>query len=447
MAKPTSMYFRVQDDPKLEPVLVDYIRTPIGKKNGKMVRIRADDMGVFCVNELLKRNPAVSASMVDDVMIGCNSQIGECALDVGRTVTLASLDWHTPGMSINRQCASGMQTIFSAWQSIALGINDIVLAGGLEGQNKYAIMSDMTVDGKIVAPNPRIAANPFVEEASKKNAAAGGKFGPRLARMGGQIQSAELMGHVWQNKVGHEIRDELDELSVASHRKALEPANAEKRQKEMFPVEVPALDENGKPITTPAGGLVEGATEICDQDEAPRSNTNTQILKKLRTLVLRKSGLLTAGNSCPTSDGAAMTLWTSRGVAEELGLPIRATLETCAVVGTDPILMLTGPIEATKKVMARGECGLDDIDFIEINEAFSTVVYACCHELGLDWKDPRFNQWGGAIALGHPTGATGTRLIGTLVHQLEESQKSYGYGTLCVGLGMGIGGIVKREGA
>ncbi|MHA1733155.1 MAG: thiolase family protein [Promethearchaeota archaeon] len=445
MPEPKPMYFTFASNPKREPVLVDYIRTPIGKKRGKMVRLRADDMMVLSIKELVGRTKILETGrLVDDVIVGCNSQIGEVALDVGRTSALAAgLDYRTPGVSVNRQCASGMQAVLFAWQQIATGQNDIVIAGGVEGQNKYPIMADMTVDGKVSPPNKRIVTeNQSVIEASKRDAEAAGKFGPRLAKMAGQLQSAELIGHVWKCE-----REELDRLSLHSQKKACDPANAEKRQKEMFPVEVPKLDENGKPIFSPAGDLVEGQTETCDQDESPRPGTSLEIMAKLRPIVLRKSGLLTAGNSCPTSDGAAALLWVARGVAEEYGLPIRATLVGCAVVGTDPILMLTGPIESVPKVLDRCETTLDDMDFIEINEAFSTVVYASCKELGIGWDDARLNPWGGAIAIGHPTGMTGCRLLGTLTHQLEESGKTYGLGTLCVGLGMGFAGIVKREGA
>ncbi len=169
-------------------------------------------------------------------------------------------------------------------------------------------------------------------------------------------------------------------------------------------------------------------------------------LLSLRTITGRKStAFLTAGNSCPTSDGAAAQLWMTRELAEECGLKARATIINFSAIGSDPVLQLTGPIKAMPKALNRANMSFDNMDFIEINEAFSSVIYACCDDLGLDWEEDRFNPWGGAIALGHPTGATGCRLIGSNVHQLEESGKEYAISSMCVGLGMGLATIVRNE--
>lgn len=169
-------------------------------------------------------------------------------------------------------------------------------------------------------------------------------------------------------------------------------------------------------------------------------------LASLRTITGRKStAFLTAGNSCPTSDGAAAQLWMTRALAEEYGLKPRATIVNCSIVGTDPVLQLTGPIKAMPEALERAKMSFDDMAFIEINEAFSSVIYACCHDLGLDWNEDRFNPWGGAIALGHPTGATGCRLIGSNLHQLEQSGKEYAISSMCVGLGMAVCTILRNE--
>ncbi len=442
------MYLFNYKDPKREPVLVDYVRTPIGKKNGKVVRMRGDDLTIHCVDALIDRNKWMKENikMVGDVILGCNSQIGTCALDIGRTTALGSkLDWITPGVSLNRQCASGMQATHFGWMEIASGEKDVVIVGGVELQNAYPIMADMVVDGQTVPPNKKILTNKTVAASSKKY---GDDMFPsqpniaHLAQMAGQIASAELMGHVWKAP-----REALDEISYNSHMKANAPEAWKGRGKEIVPIKVPKANEQGKSILDENGDMIEGQTEMADKDEGVRPNTTLEKLAELKPIVLRKSGLLTAGNSCPTSDGANAALWMSRGLAVQLGVKIRAILVGCVAVGTDPILMLTGPIDACKAVMKRCECSLDDMDYIEMNEAFSTVVYACCKDLGLDVKDKRLNQWGGAIAIGHPTGMTGCRLLGTLTNQMETYGKSYGFGTLCVGLGMGIGGIMKREGA
>jgi len=243
-----------------------------------------------------------------------------------------------------------------------------------------------------------------------------------------------------------EFRNEMDSLSLYSHQKAIK--TWDERGKEIEPIWCPKLDENGKVMLDEKNQVAKDSSlsVLTERDEAPRPGTSMEKLATLRTITGRKStAFLTAGNSCPTSDGAAAQLWMTRKLAEEYGLKIRATIVNYAVVGTDPVLMLTGPIESMPDALKRANMTLDDMAFIEINEAFSPVVYASCYELGLDWKDPRFNPWGGAIALGHPTGATGCRLIGTNLQQLEQTGKEYAISSMCVGLGMGAATIVKNE--
>ncbi|MFX1468944.1 MAG: thiolase family protein [Promethearchaeota archaeon] len=290
----------------------------------------------------------------------------------------------------------------------------------------------------MIAPNAKILTHPFVAQALKEH----------KTSFAGQINSAHVMGLHWMKKAGinlEDFRNEMDNLSLHSHQKAC--STWEKRAKEIEPIWCPKLDENGKP-TLENNQVVENPSlsELTEKDETPRPEASLEKLASLRTIIGRKSqAFLTAGNSCPVSDGAAAQLWMTRGLAEELGLKPRVTIVNYAVVGTDPILMLTGPIESIPEVLERANMSLDDMDFIEINEAFSPVVYASCYELGLDWKDERFNPWGGAIALGHPTGMTGCRLIGSNLLQLEESGKEYAISSMCVGLGMGAATIIKNE--
>ncbi len=445
MSEPISMYEKYFKDPKREPVLVDYVRTPIGKKNGTVGRHRGDDLVVHCYKTILNRIK-IDPNIIGDSIVSCNSQIGDCALDIGRTAALAAhLPVSVPGMSINRQCASGAQSVMSAWQAIASGLHDCVICGGVEVQNRYPIMEDSYIfDSEqnkriMVNPNGKIVTHPYVVEKMKEY----------KAPFAGQIPSAHAMGVYWMQKAGlsvQEFRNEMDSLSFYSHQKAIN--TWDERGKEIEPMWCPKLDENGKVMLDDNNEVAKDSSlsVLTERDETPRPQTSMEKLATLRTITGRKStAFLTAGNSCPTSDGAAAQLWMTRELAEEYGFKIRATIINYAVVGTDPVLMLTGPIESIPMVLKRANMTLDDMDFIEINEAFSPVVYASCYELGLDWKDSRFNPWGGAIALGHPTGATGCRLIGTNLHQLELSGKEYAISSMCVGLGMGAATIVKNE--
>jgi len=432
-------YFK---DPKREPVLIDYVRTPIGRRRGRITRLRGDDLVIHCYRTLLERNN-FDQTLIDESIVSCCSQIGECGMDIGRNVALAAgLPVKVPGMTLNRHCASGAQSVVSAWQGIASGYYNCVLAGGVEVQNKYPIMSDLKVEigGKVVmvSPHKDIMNNDEVKANTEKY-----KQGIQ-----NQISAADLMGRIWSEKLGWEkdrMREELDRISLHSHQKAC--ATFDKRNKEIEPIWVPKLDDNVIPIYDENGNVAQNnsTSELADRDEGPRSNTSFEILQGLKVLGSKRKGLLTAGNSCPTSDGAGAQLWMTRQLAEELGFKPRASIIASAVVGCDPVAMLEGPIHAMPIALKRANMTMDDMDIIEINEAFSTVVQACCHELGIDWRDERFNPWGGAIALGHPTGFTGLRLIGTNVHQLEDSNKTYAISSMCVGMGMGQATIVKLE--
>jgi len=445
MAEPISMYEKYFKNPSREPVLVDYVRTPIGRRRGTIVHHRGDDLVAHCYKTLVKRTD-IDPHIIGDSIVSCNSQIGDCALDIGRTAALsAHLPVAVPGYSINRQCASGAQAVISAWQAIASGIHDCVICGGVEVQNKYPIMSDAFIFDKeqnkpvMIAPNKKILSHPEVVAKLKEY----------KTSFAGQIQSAHDMGQVWMKKEGltlEEYRNDVDSLSLHSHTKAC--ATWDKRGKEIEPIWCPKLDEDGKPLLDEKNNIAQDSSlsVLSEKDESPRPGTSMEKLATLRTIVGRKSkAFLTAGNSCPTSDGATAQLWMTRELAEQIGLKIRATIVNFASVGTDPVLQLTGPIKAMPEALKKANMTFDDMSFIEINEAFSSVINACCYDLGLDWNDERFNPWGGAIALGHPTGATGNRLIGTNVHQLEESGKEYAISSMCVGLGMALATIVKNE--
>jgi acetyl-CoA C-acetyltransferase len=446
MAEPVSMYEKYFKNPKREPVLVDYVRTPIGNRRGTIVRHRGDDLVVHCYRTIVERND-FDPGIIGDSIVSCNSQIGDCALDLGRTVALAAhLPVSVPGVSMNRQCASGAQAVLSAWQAIASGIHDSVICGGVEVQNKYPIMSDTYIFDKelgksvSISPNKKMGTNPEVVQSMQEH----------NARFADQITSAHTMGQVWMKKEGRSLEDyrhDVDSLSLLSHQKAINAWDV--RGKEIEPIWCPKLDEEtGIPLLDENKEIAEDTSlsVLTERDESPRSGTSMEKLASLRTIAGRKStAFLTAGNSCPTSDGAAAQLWMTRALAEEYGLKPRATILNCSIVGTDPVLQLTGPIKAMPEALERAKMSFDDMAFIEINEAFSSVIYACCHDLGLDWNEDRFNPWGGAIALGHPTGATGCRLIGSNLHQLEQSGKEYAISSMCVGLGMAVCTILRNE--
>ena len=455
MNKPNYIYEENFKNPKREPVLVDYVRTPMGKKRGTIVRHRGDDLIIHCYNALLKRND-FDPNVIGDSIVACNSQIGECAMDIGRNAALgAHLPVKVPGMSVNRHCASGAQAVLSAWQSIATGIHDCVICGGIEVQNKYPIQSDTYIFDEekgrpiMVPPNKKILTNPEVIESMDKY----------NARLASQINSAHVLGKHYfakhkgipMKEVKKDVRDEfklqLDKLSVLSHEKACN--TWEERGKEIEPIWCPKLDaETGEPLLDENKNVAQdpAISVLTEKDEGPRPGTSLEKVQKLRTIVGRRSeAYLTAANSCPTTDGAAGQIWMTRELAEEFGLQPLASIVNFSIIGSDPILMLDGPIYSMPKALDRANLTFDDMDFIEINEAFSPVVWACCKELGLDWEDPRFNPWGGAIALGHPTGMTGTRLIGTNAQQLLQNNKEYAISSMCVGFGMSTATIIQNE--
>ncbi len=378
-----------------DAVIVEAVRTPIGRRERALARVRPDDLAALVLRELVRR-AGIAPVEVEDIIMGCGTPIGEQGYNVGRLATLiAGFPVEVPAVTINRMCASSDQAVQFASQAIRAGDMDVVIAAGIESMSRVPMGSDGA---------------PF------------SKSLPRHYRLIPQGLSAELMAEKWGLS-----REELDAFSFESHRRAVAAWEAGRFQKEIVPV----------PISGPDGW----ATSL-ERDEGPRADTTMEALAKLPP-AFRPDGKITAGNSSQMSDGAAAVLLMSREKAERMGVRPRARIVATSTIGSDPELQLTGPIAATAKVLKRAGIGLDDLDHIEVNEAFASVVLAWARE----WKPDarRLNPKGGAIAVGHPLGATGARLLTTMLHALEESGGIYGLQTMCIGHGLANATIIARE--
>lgn len=379
-----------------EVVIVESVRTPVGRKNGRLKDIRPDDLAAIALKEVVNR-AGISAGLVEDVIMGCVSQSGEQAGDIGRVAALiAGYPIEVPGTTIDRQCGSSQQAVHFAAQAILSGDMDIVVAAGVENMTRVPIGSNYQ----------------------------GTEFSKQLTdryEMIHQGLSAERISEKWGL-----TRHELDQFSLESHKKALK-AQAEGRfEREIIPIEVI---------------LPDGTKELMTADSGPRKETSMEVLASLKP-AFKEDGFIHAGNASQISDGAGAILLMSKEKAEELQLKPRFRIVTRVVVGSDPTLMLTGPIPATKKALEKAGLTIDEIDIFEVNEAFAPVPLAWLKETGADPN--KLNPNGGAIALGHPLGASGARLMITMLHELERTGGRYGLQTMCEGHGMANATIIER---
>ena len=382
-----------------EVVIVEGVRTPVGRRKGLLKDIRPDDLAAQVLEEVVKR-AGIDPGLVEDVILGCVSQSGEQAGDIARVAALiAGFPIEVPGTTIDRQCGSSQQAVHFASQAILAGDMDVVIAGGVENMSRVPMGSNY---GDAVPFSPKLKERYEVIH---------------------QGLSAERIAE----KYGF-TREELDEFSAESHRRALKAQAEGHFKKEIMPLEV--KDENGD-------------TLMVTEDSGPREGTTPDVLSGLKT-VFKEDGVIHAGNSSQISDGAAVLLLMSREKAEELGLKPRFKVHTRVVVGSDPTLMLTGPIPATDKVLKKSGLALEDIDVFEVNEAFAPVPMAWLKETGAD--PLKLNPNGGAIALGHPLGASGARLMLTMMSELERTGGRYGLQTMCEGHGMANATIIERLG-
>jgi acetyl-CoA acyltransferase len=388
-----------------QAVIVDVVRTPGGKRNGKLSGWHPADLSAEVLRALVERND-IDPAIVDDVIMGCLSQVGDQAFNIGRNAVLAAgFPESVPAVTIDRQCGSSQQALHFAAQGVMAGAYDVAIAGGVECMTRVPIGSSL---GSGVG-------FPFGPLVAARYAAAGGLVHQGVA--------GEMVADRWGLS-----REELDEFAARSQQRAAAATAQERFARELVPVAVKDADGNE-------------TGEIVRADEGIRPETTAESLAVLKP-VFKPDGKLTAGNSSQITDGASAVLVMSEDRASKLGLRPRARFVSFAVVGVDPVSMLTGPIPATAKVLERAGMGLFDIDLVEINEAFSSVVLAWSKEHHLDLD--RVNVNGGAIALGHPIGASGTKLMATLLCELERSGGRYGLETMCEGGGLANATIIER---
>ena len=381
-------------------VIVDALRTPGAKRGGKLEDWHPVDLAAEVLREIVGRN-GFDPALIDDVVMGCVSQTGEQSFNVGRNAVLAAgFPESVPAVTIDRQCGSSQQAVHFAAQAVMSGVNDIVIAAGVESMTRVPM-------GITMQQGPGLPFGPKMND----------RYNHGLVPQG---ISAEMIAEQWGI-----TREEADQIALDSHTRA-ERATAEGRfGREILPIEVKT-----------EAGLYETMT----RDEGIRPTTTLEALAGLKP-VFQEDGIVTAGNSSQITDGAAAVLVMSEEKAGELGLTPRARFKAFAVVGVDPITMLTGPIPATAKVLANAGLTIDDIDLFEVNEAFATVIAAWLRETGADWEKTNVN--GGAIALGHPLGASGAKLMTTLLHEMERQGVRYGLQTMCEGGGMANATILE----
>ncbi len=382
-------------------VIVDAVRTPQGKRGGMLADWHPADLAAETLQALVERT-GIDPGIVDDVIMGCVSQVGEQTFNIARNAVLGA-GWpeSVPGVTIDRQCGSSQQAIHFAAQGVMAGVYDVAVGAGVESMTRVPM-------GITFSQGP---GKPFGERMRAR-------YNDGLVPQG---ISAEMMAERWNL-----TREELDALAYDSHLRAARATDEGRFADQIVPIEVKRDD-----------GTVERVTE----DEGIRRDTSPEALASLRP-VFKEDGVITAGNSSQISDGAAAVLIMSEEKAAELGLRPRARFVSFALAGTDPVLMLSGPIPATFAALDKAGLTIDDIDLFEVNEAFASVVAAWMKETGAPWE--RTNVNGGAIALGHPLGATGARLMTTLLHELERTGGRYGLQAICEGGGTANATIIER---
>jgi 3-oxoadipyl-CoA thiolase len=396
-----------------EAVILDALRTPIGRYAGVLSPVRPDDLAARVLAAAVERNE-LDPSAIDEVYVGCTNQAGEDNRNVARMASLiAGLPQEVPGATVNRLCASGLEAVVQAGRQIRLGEADLVLAGGVESMSRAPLVM-LKPERGFPRGNGELV-----------DTTIGWRFiNPSLA----ERHSTESMGETAENVAERfgVSREDQDAFALESHRRAIAAAEAGSFDDEIVTVDVP--QPKGDPVTIHA-------------DEGPRPDTSLERLAALKP-IFRQGGTVTAGNASQINDGAACVVVTSEERARELGREPLARIVASASAGVDPAVMGIGPVPSTRKALERAGLEPKDIDVVELNEAFASQVLASMRELGFDHD--RLNVNGGAIALGHPLGCSGARLIGTLAHELRRRGGRYGVATMCIGVGQGLAAVIEN---
>ena len=395
-----------------EAWIIDAVRTPIGRYGGALAAVRPDDLAALVIRAIVQRN-GLDGALVEDVILGCANQAGEDNRNVARMAALlAGLPVEVAGLTVNRLCGSGLQAVNSAAHAIGAGDGEVFIAGGVESMSRAPYV--------MLKPEAAYDRGPRALEDSTL----GWRFvNPRMQELYPPISLGETAERVAER---YQVsRERQDAFALESQRRAAAAIEAGRFAGQLIPVEVPGR---------------KGAVTVVDRDEHPRE-TSLEALAALRP-AFAKGGTVTAGNSSGINDGASALLVVEAGRARAIGLQPMARVVATAVAGVHPDVMGMGPVPAVRKALARAGLGVADLDVIEINEAFASQSVACADELGLDMA--RVNPNGGAIALGHPLGASGARLMTMLVHELRRTGGRFGVATMCIGVGQGIATIVER---
>jgi len=395
-----------------EAYIIDAVRTPVGRYAGALKDVRPDDLAAVAIRALVERT-GVDVRRIEDVILGCSNQSGEDNRNVARmALLLAGLPVDVAGCTVNRLCGSGLQAVNDATRAIKLGEGDVFIAGGTESMTRAPFAMAKPSDGF-----PR-------GDMKMYDTTLGWRFtNPKLAEMYYPFSMGETAENVAERSAIS--REDQDAFSAESQRRAAAAIASGRFHEEIIPVSVP--QRKGDPI-------------VVDTDEHPRPDTSLEKLARLSP-AFRKEGTVTAGNSSGINDGASALLLTSKEAAADMGLTPMARIITSAVAGVDPSCMGVGPVPATRKALERAGLTIDDLDLIELNEAFAAQSLACIRELHLD--SAKVNVNGGAIALGHALGNSGSRILTTLVHELKKRGGRYGLATMCIGVGQGIATIIE----